>query len=155
MKRLLILPILFICFNLSFAQNRGEARQKIEAARVAMITNRLQLTPDQAEKFWPIYNEFRQKNQKIKQEYDSTRAGFDPNTASEEEKRGILNMELRLKEERVELERTYSNRILDVISTEQLMELRKAEQDFRRMLLEQLQKRRQQQNRKPNRGGGR
>ena len=33
------------------AQNR-EMMQKIEAAKIALITERLELTPEQAEKFW-------------------------------------------------------------------------------------------------------
>ncbi len=31
-----------------------KAREKVEAARIALITNRLGLSPGQAEKFWPI-----------------------------------------------------------------------------------------------------
>jgi hypothetical protein len=52
---LIIVPLLFL-FQLSFGQDR-DARQKIESARIALITERLGLTPEQAEKFWPIYNE--------------------------------------------------------------------------------------------------
>ncbi|MFM9074653.1 MAG: hypothetical protein ACKORJ_03680, partial [Bacteroidota bacterium] len=41
----------------------GKARERIEAARAAVITERLGLTPDQAEKFWPIYHEFANRRQ--------------------------------------------------------------------------------------------
>jgi len=35
--------------------NRDEnAKDKIKAARIGLITQRLNLTPEQAEKFWPI-----------------------------------------------------------------------------------------------------
>jgi hypothetical protein len=40
------------------AQPRTEDRQKIEAMKVAFITEQLSLTPAEAEKFWPVYNQF-------------------------------------------------------------------------------------------------
>ena len=124
------------------------AREKIETARIALITERLGLSPEQAQKFWPLYNEFRQKNEGLKKEYESARNEIDPKTASDDDKRRLLNLGLKLKEQKVDLEKDYSQRMLRIITAQQLMSLRKAEDDFRRMILEQLQKRRLQQGRR-------
>ena len=56
----------------------------------------------------------------------------------------LLNFGLKLKERNLALERTYSDRMLNIITSDQILSLRKAEDDFRRMVLEQIQKRRQQ-----------
>ncbi|RAI84942.1 hypothetical protein LV83_03735 [Algoriphagus yeomjeoni] len=51
-------------------------REKLEAARVAFITTRLDLKPEQAQKFWPIYNVFndaREKSLKEMSELGRTR----------------------------------------------------------------------------------
>lgn len=70
MRKYTILIILsFIVIGTSLAQRPGDRydREKLEAARVAFITSRLDLKPDQAEKFWPIFNVFndaREKNLK-------------------------------------------------------------------------------------------
>src|SRR6478609_4899475 len=50
-------------------QQNEHAKEKIKAARIGLITQRLGLTPEQAEKFWPIYNEFTQKRTDLRQQY--------------------------------------------------------------------------------------
>jgi len=130
-----------------FSQNK-EALKKIEAAKIALITERLELTPEQAEKFWPIYREYGKERKGIKQEYDVARQNFDPNQASEEENKKMLEMATEVKERQLSLEQEYSQRILQVITSRQLNNLRKAESDFKEMLLKRIrseQMKRQQQ----------
>ena len=61
MKRLII-PILtlFICFN-AYSQRDGKMQERIKAQKVAFITERLDLSSKEAQKFWPIYNAFEDK----------------------------------------------------------------------------------------------
>ena len=65
-------------------------------------------------------------------------------TASEKEKKALLDFGLKLKEQSLGLERNYSDRMLNIISTDQIISLRKAEGDFRQMVLQQIQKRKEQ-----------
>lgn len=134
-------------FIQSFAQKglNKQTQEKINAARIGLITERLNLSPEQAEKFWPIYKEFLTQRSGLKAEYDLAKSKLDPKTASEEERKGLLDLGLKLKERSVGLERTYSDRMLKVISTQQVIALRKAEEDFRRIIIEQIQQRRQNQ----------
>ena len=60
-----------------------KVRDKIEAARIAYITDQLQLTPAEAEKFWPIYREFADKRREIRRELRDARVG-NPNQTDEE-----------------------------------------------------------------------
>lgn len=134
----------------AFAQS-PEAMKKIEAAKIALITERLELTPEQAEKFWPIYREFGKQRQEIRRDFDQARRNFDPNKATEEENKKMLEMANQVKERQLKLERVYSDRILKVISTRQLNNLRKAENDFKEMLLrriraEQMKRQKQRRN---------
>ena len=126
------------------AQNQ-QAKEKIESARIGFITERLGLTPDQAERFWPLYNEYRQRNQDASKNYRQFKAGLDPDGPSEDESRRLVELELELKQRRLDLEREYSKRMLDVISTQQVASLREAERDFRGILLRRLQQARQHQ----------
>jgi len=146
MKNLLL--ILFLgFFSLANAQEEN-VRSKIESARIGLITERLNLTPEQAEKFWPLYNEFRQKNNALKDEYQQAKRDLGGDNPTEEQQRELLNLGLKLKERKVSLERNYSDRMMKIISAQQLMSLRQAEEDFRRMLIEQIQKRRLQEGRR-------
>ena len=144
MKKLVFVAILSVIGTGIYAQN-PQAREKIESARIGFITERLGLTPEQAERFWPLYNEYRQRNQDASRGYRQFKAGLDPDGPSEEESRRLVEMELALKQQRLDLEKEYSRKMLDVISTQQVASLREAERDFRGVLLRRLQQARQQQ----------
>lgn len=152
MKKLLI--VLFVFANLaSFAQDDdlqpepgmggggGNARERIRAARAAYITNRLQLTAAESEKFWPIYNEYTQKRQDLKIQYRTAKLrGTD--------EKELVDLHLKIKQQDVDLEKEYSARLLTVISAEKLSQLRDAEQEFRRLLLRQIEQRQQRKQRR-------
>lgn len=127
-----------------------KVREKVEAARIGMITNRLGLTPEQAEKFWPIYREFTQKRQEMRQEFRQAQQGFDPNNPDPKKQQELVDKGFQLKQKELNLEKDYSGRIMNVITLQQMMNLRKAEQDFRQLILNQLQQRRAMQQRKEN-----
>jgi hypothetical protein len=124
-----------------FAQD-GENLKKVEAARIALITERLELTPEQAEKFWPLYREYVDKRQELRREYMDARKSVDQREITEEESKKLLNKGLELKEKQLALDKLYAERFNSVITTRQVLALRKAEEDFRQMLMERLEKRR-------------
>ena len=145
MKRLVASFIagVLISGTVAMGQNK-QTEEKIQAARIALITERLSLTPKQAEQFWPLYNEFSIKRKELRSEYNTDKAMLDMETATEEQKRALLNFGHKLKERNLKLERTYSDRMLSIITSDQILSLKKAEDDFRKMVLQQIQKRRQQ-----------
>ena len=126
----------------------GKAREKIEAARIALITERLGLTPEQAEKFWPVYREFSSKQQEIRKELRDARKQLDPNNPNPEKEKQLVNLGLQLKQRELDLEKDYSGRLLHVITAQQMLNLRNAEREFQRLIINQLQQRRLQQQRK-------
>jgi len=145
MIKLILAISLIIASQWVFGQVKDKKnREKIKSARIALITDRLGLTPEQAEKFWPIYNEFIDKRASVAGEFRKEKRLIDPETASEEEKKRYIAIDLEKKQRFLELEKKYSERILNVISSQQMISLRKAERDFRRMLLNRLQQRQQQ-----------
>ncbi|MEM7549745.1 MAG: hypothetical protein AAF363_08725 [Bacteroidota bacterium] len=147
MKRFIInLSICLFSTVAAYAQSE-EAREKIESAKIALITERLGLSPEKAEKFWPVYREFTEKRQGLRREFSEAKSKVNLENATEEQKRNLLDLRLKLKEQEVGLEREYSDRLLGVISTKQILSLRQAEEDFRSMLLDRIRQRRLQQQR--------
>lgn len=124
--------------------------EKLEAAKIALITERLELTPEDAEKFWPIYNEYSQKQRDLRVEFNQLKSSYDPKTASNEENQKALEAGMIIKQKQVDLDQTYTEKMQSVISARQIMSLQKAEQDFREMLMERIRQqqlqREQQQN---------
>lgn len=134
----LLLTLLSFSSTDAQAQRRNEEEmKKIQDAKVAIITNRLSLTPEQSKDFWPIYNEFSQKkremNRSMRQIIKSKGA-----TASDDQAMNSLKEVQDLKQKQVELEKEYQDRFLTVISAKQLTELYSAERDFNEMLLQRL-----------------
>ena len=130
------------------AQRRSEEEmQKIQDAKVAIITNRLNLTPEQSTGFWPVYNEYAGKRRDI---HRAQRKIINDKKAEGKTDEQVLNnlkevQDLRQKE--LDLDKEYQNRFLKVISANQVIELYKAERTFNDMLIQRLK---QRPERKPN-----
>ena len=113
-----------------------KSRSKIDAARAAYITERLGLTPQEAEKFWPVYHEFAQKRGAMRKEYIQAKK----NGVADKE---IVEMGLKIKQQELDLEKDYSGRLMNIISPQKLMNLRQAEGEFRQIIIKQIQQRQQ------------
>ncbi len=141
MKKLFGILLLLTAYVVGFAQEEEDvvaqepkAREKINAARAAYITERLGLTPAEAEKFWPLYREYSQKRQDLKQQFNQAKKQGKP---AEE----LLDLEYKLKQQGLDLEKDYSGKMRQTISPEKMLNLRRAEEDFRKLILQQLQQR--------------
>ncbi|MDN5205004.1 hypothetical protein QQ008_26680 [Fulvivirgaceae bacterium BMA10] len=139
MKRIIILLLLLIGLEFSVLAQKTSNQEKIEAARIALITRKLNLTPEQARKFWPVYNEFRNKVSDMRKDYDVKRQGIDPAKLTDAQKKAFLDEAFEFKQRQLNLEKEYSQRLLDVISAEQIISLRQAERQFREMLLKRIE----------------
>jgi hypothetical protein len=150
MKRFVIVFLLVLGLQRVQAQSQ-ETLDKIESARIALITERLGLTPEEAEKFWPLYNEYSNQRETLRKEFMNARKQYQRDNLSEEEGKKLIEMGMQLKERQLALEKEYASRLTDVINNRQLVALKKAEEDFRKMLLERLQQRREKRERINNR----
>jgi hypothetical protein len=144
MKKILIIVLVMSSFT-SYAQNNQSAKAKLEAARIALITERLELTPEQAQAFWPVYNEYAEQRRNIQMEYRSKRQGLDLNQLTDEQQRAMLQGRMEEKQRQLDLENKYSERLMNVINARQLMALKRAEDDFRSMILQRIQQRQRAQ----------
>lgn len=144
MKRVSIILTLFLISFWANAQNR-EAMKKIESARIALITERLGLSPNQAEKFWPVYREYNLQRRELRKEFRETRQGVDMKTLTEEQSKQLIQTALDIKQKELNLEKDYSHRMTEVITTQQLFKLKNAEKDFQQMILKRIQDQRYRQ----------
>ncbi len=144
MKRWTILCIGILGLYLSAASQSEEIKDRIESRKIALITKELDLSPEQAEKFWPIYREYDQRRSSIHKEFADQRRNFNAKTATDEETRKMIDFGLKVKERQLNLEREYSDRMRKVLTDRQLLNLRRTEEEFKQMLLERVRQRRQQ-----------
>lgn len=127
-----------------FSQDK-DAMKKIESARIALITERLGLSPEQAEKFWPVYREYNVQRMQLRQELREARQEAEVQNLTEEQSKALMQKAMDLKQRELNLDNQYAERMSAVISTQQILQLRNAEKDFQQMLLRRIQDQRQQQ----------
>jgi hypothetical protein len=58
--------VLMLCLHFNLQAQRGKMRDRIEPMKIAFITQKLNLTAEEAQKFWPVYNKFSDELQKLR-----------------------------------------------------------------------------------------
>lgn len=117
---------------------------RLTAARVAYITNRLNLNTNQAQQFWPVFNEFEAARKKIRKQIRLLKVESQVLDGTEEEIKNDLKKLLALRQEELDLEKAYLDKFLKVLSAKQLAEYYRAEKEFTRLLVKKFKDRRAQ-----------
>ncbi len=148
MKRLFILALFSIIFfagtTASAQTSQDDRRENIESAKVAFMTDKMDLSPEQSQKFWPIYNEYETKRRELTKSY---RGGYRQNVdeLSEQEAKARIERMFDVREQELQLEREYAAKFQRVISNRQLIKFYRAERDFTKLLIKKLEARRNNQ----------
>jgi hypothetical protein len=119
--------------------NNPRVRERIQAARVAYITERLNLNTKESQQFWAINNEYEAAKRSIKQQYQSG-GNLEAMSDAEAEKR--LRQQLKMEEELLELKQSYIERFLEVVPARKVVLFQKADKEFRLELLRKVRDRR-------------
>jgi hypothetical protein len=147
MKTKIILPIIFLLVtSLSFSQGFKEKREKVKALKVAYITEQLELTTEEAQKFWPIYNAFDDnqaelRHEKMRSILDRFKPGNVEKLSEKDASNSLAQME-KIEEDLFNLKKKFIKDLQGVISAKKIIKLKKAEEDFNRELLKQMREKR-------------
>jgi hypothetical protein len=135
--------ILILCSFLvsSLFGQDGQKEERIRALRIAFITEELQLTSAEAEKFWPIYNEYEAERKKIRQEYRKEKRDKEMSDVEAEE---MVDASFALQEKQLQLKRNYYDKMKTAISTQKLVLLERAEKKFREKIINEIKRRKQE-----------
>ncbi|WP_203296372.1 sensor of ECF-type sigma factor [Luteirhabdus pelagi] len=140
MKKIAIL-IAFFVGMLGYAQD--SKHEKIKAMKTAHITSELDLTASEAEKFWPIYHEYDKNNWKLrksmKEAYHNMKDSAE--NLSDAEANTFIEESLKYQRQELELRQKLIKDLRGVIPAQKIIKLRKAEEDFKRMLLKRYRER--------------
>jgi Spy/CpxP family protein refolding chaperone len=140
-KKFLPLLLLFTSFSL-FAQPRLKQKmEQIKSLKVAYITDELNLTTEEAAKFWPIYNAFDDKQKELRQEkmrsYFDRLDNGDVDKMGEKEAADLLTKMENTEDEMYQARKKFIASLKGVISPIKIIKLKKAEEGFNRKLLKQ------------------
>ena len=143
MKTHKLLSILLLLVTIcTFSQSRFKQKgEQIKALKVAYITDELQLTSDEAAKFWPLYNAFDEKQRELKHDkmrsYMSRLDGGEVDKMSDAAATNFLNQIESTEDEMYALRKKFIANLKNVIPPIKIIKLKKAEEGFNRKLLQQ------------------
>ena len=133
MKKLLLIITLFLTIGAAvMAQDDGDDQKnnggKVEALKIGYLTKKLNLSTEEAQKFWPIYNKYAEEIRKVRID---ARANKDKEIDTEEK---LLS-----------IRKKYNGEFIKALSSEKVNSFFKAEKEFGGFLQKELQERRMQQ----------
>ena len=138
--RLLSLAVLLLAAApLAQAQDgrKGQRLAQLENAKIAFITNRVVLTQDQAQKFWPLYNEFSTRRRDLNRNSRLLRREV-TDGMSDQQIRDNFNQSFALRQQELSLEKEYFDKFQKVISLRQVAQLFLAERDFTKEVIKRV-----------------
>lgn len=132
MKKLLLIVSLFLTLGSAVIAQSGDDDKKnpggrVEALKIAYLTQKLNLSPDEAQKFWPIYNKYAAEIRKVRID-------------------GRVNKEteIEIEEKILAIRKKYNSEFTKALTPEKVNAFFKAEKDFGTVLQKELMERRQQ-----------
>jgi len=143
MKKIILIAFLIVTTTTIFAQpphKRQENLEQIKAQKVAFITEKLSLTSQEAQVFWPVYNEYEKKRDEIQskkrllmrkcKQNSETLSDAEYEKISQEFVAAHVNMGKLLEE--------YNAKFKKVLPIKKVVMLYRIEQEFKRELLKQI-----------------
>ena len=140
MKKIGCIMVMLCMACVLFGQNNPprlteEKKREFEAQKVAFITRELKLTPEEAAKFWPLYNEMLQKVREVR---GPRKEREEASGMTEKQAQQQIDFIIASAEKEVAIKKEYYKRIVEVISAKRLLLLFEAEYNFHHQLWKKL-----------------
>ncbi|MBP8824686.1 MAG: hypothetical protein KBH07_13675 [Flavobacteriales bacterium] len=148
LKCLLLLGLSALCMA-AYAQEDGPAippdkLQEIKAQKSAFITQRLNLTAEEARTFWPVYDKYQAEMDAARKEGRTARRDRKAGTpVTEAEAAKAIADELQAKQHQLDIRKRYVEEFKQRIGAVKTLQLGEAERDFNRELLKRIRARSQ------------
>jgi len=147
MKKLLLISILsiFTFFIVNAQEKSGpnaEMFEKIKAEKISFFTEKLSLTPSEAQAFWPVYNEFEKKRLEIQRQIHEFERMPDDKFANltESEIEKMTSNYIGSFEKEALLLKEYNKQFLKVLPMKKVLMMYRTENQFRGHLIREYRK---------------
>lgn len=138
MKKLII-AILFLLPAMAIAQKPADRRNEIESYKIAYLTQKLDLSSEEAKIFWPIYHAWQKEQTALRKERGQKMISFRKITEIEQlsdtEVQNLIVNDFSFKERELNLERKYYNKLKSNLPIKTVGKFYRAQEAFKRELL--------------------
>lgn len=144
MKKTLIFGLLLLAAGVMAQPTMGDRadlekkKEKIEAIKVAYLTEELELTVAESQAFWPVYNELREKEHALREQQ---RSGLQKLSGEEPSEKEVEKMLYSFADTHIAIEKlrkSYLVDFIDVIGAKKTAKLLRAEKEFGRKMMERM-----------------
>ena len=156
MKRAVLILIVLVVFPLIQVNAQNPNLDKLNAYKIAFFTRRMNLTSQEAEKFWPVYNEFQDKRNAIQSERQALNRNFNQNELNRTETELIEagDKPVALQVQEAALAQEYQKKFKEILAPAKIIRLYQAENQYRLQLLNELKDNQPLRNNLQQRGPG-
>jgi hypothetical protein len=123
------------------AQTRQEERRdNIQQQKVSFFTENLQLTPTESARFWPVYNDYQNRRDKITRDRNTLLQYYESNknNMTEEEAGELITKYIGFQQEEIGLMESYTKKFSEFLPPKKVMRIYISELDFKKWLLQNL-----------------
>ena len=118
-----------------------DKKQRIETFKISYITKQLNLTPDEAKTFWPVYNEYEMATEEVRGEFrrnvKENRGKL--NELSDKEVEELIDSQIANKQRELDIQKSYHAQFKGVLPVKKVAKLYVAEHEFKKILLKEMQ----------------
>jgi len=129
-------------------EHRKNRREEMKALQIGFITEKLDLSTDESQAFWPIYNAFEDDSRAIK---GAVRKKKNISELSDQEAMDLVSAKLEADEKMLVLKRQYVEDLKPVLPAKKIAQLFTIEHEFKRKMLKNIREKRKEKH-KPKKG---
>jgi len=139
MKTLYLLLFLILTGSMMAQPNSCRHQEQIKAQKIAYLTNKLDLSVQEAQTFWPIYNEFEKKKDELfDAEKTIAQKMMKAENLTDKEKSDLADKYIDVQQAEAKLLADYHLKFKKVLTIQKVMILYTSDRMFKRELLKQL-----------------
>jgi hypothetical protein len=128
MKKIFLFALCLSLFSLKMLgqQSKQTPLEQIQSLKIAFLTKELSLTPEEAQKFWPVYNQYEMEMRKARLEGRKSKD------------------EIEMEEKLIAIRKKYRTEFAKVLGLDRANQVFTAEKAFSRTIQKEIMDRRQQ-----------
>jgi hypothetical protein len=114
--------------------------ETLQQQKVRYFNEKLQLTPAEAKSFWPVYNDYQNRKEKITDDRNNLLRYFTSNSKNmtPAEASDAIEKYLLYQQQENDLLHSYTKKFLEFMPPKKVMQIFITENDFKKLLLENL-----------------
>jgi Spy/CpxP family protein refolding chaperone len=122
-----------------------ERRDEIESMKIGFLTRKLDLTSEEAKAFWPVYNKFQDELEAVRKQRRNDLREFRENKKelTDKDAEKLIDNEITGRQKELDIMKKYHAQFKQILPVKKVLLLYRAEEDFKRELLDRLRDRKE------------